>query len=201
MDADLVLVGGGLANSLIAYRLSQVLPDLETLLLERGSRLGGEHTWSFNTADLTAAQHDWMAPFVEHRWPGYEVRFPAYRRWIDSGYCTITSPRLHDVVSDTLGERVLTDCDVTAVAPHEVTMSDGRSLTASAVIDGRGPTDAGGVGQGCAAELEDDHVGLRRCECGRPGAGIDNAILPIPGLAVRESSWGYERTSGVEVRS
>jgi lycopene beta-cyclase len=139
VDADLVLVGGGLANCLIAYRLSQAQPELKTLLVERGSRLGGEHTWSFNATDLTATQHGWMAPFVEYRWPGYEVRFPPYRRWIDSGYCTITSPRLHELVSETLQERVLTDCDVDSLAPNEVITSDGRSITAAAVIDGRGP--------------------------------------------------------------
>ncbi len=38
-------------------------------------------------------------------------------------------------------------------------------------------------------------------ECGRPGAGTVNQRIPIPGLAVRECSPGYERTPGVEVRT
>lgn len=142
MDAELLLVGGGLANSLIAYRLSLIRPELQVLLVERDPHLGGEHTWSFNTADLTKNQHDWIAPFVEYSWPGYEVRFPAFRRWIDSGYHTITTARLHEVVSDSLNERALLDCEVESITQSEVTTTDGRNFAASAVIDGRGPVDS-----------------------------------------------------------
>lgn len=139
MDADLVLVGGGLANSLIAYRLSQVRPELRVLVVERGRSLGGEHTWSFNTADLSASQHAWMAPFVEYGWPGYEVRFPAFSRWINSGYHTITSLGLHDVATAALGDRVLLNSDVESTGVNEVALRDGMRISARAVIDGRGP--------------------------------------------------------------
>ncbi len=142
MQTDLVLVGGGLANSLLAYRLSQVKPDLRVLVVERESHLGGEHTWSFNSTDLTEEQHNWIAPFVEYSWPGYEVRFPAYRRWIDSGYHTITTARLHDVVAPALGDRVLLNTEVESMAPHEITTTDGRRIAAGSVIDGRGPMDS-----------------------------------------------------------
>ena len=131
MDADLLLVGGGLANSLIAYRLSQLKPDFRVLLLERGPHLGGEHTWSFNTADLDKRQHDWIAPFVECSWPGYEVRFPEFRRWIDSGYHSITTARLHDVVSSAVGDNVSLDSEVESIAPTEVNITDGTRLVAN----------------------------------------------------------------------
>jgi lycopene beta-cyclase len=117
-------------------------PDLQVLLVERDPHLGGEHTWSFNTADLTKRQYEWIAPFVEYSWPGYEVRFPAFRRWIDSGYHTITTARLHEVVADAVGESVLLGSEVEAIAPTEVLMSDGRRFVAKAVIDGRGPVDS-----------------------------------------------------------
>jgi lycopene beta-cyclase len=142
VDADIVLVGGGLANSLIAYRLALLKPELKVLLVERDPHLGGEHTWSFNTADLTKQQHDWIAPFVEYSWPGYEVRFPAFRRWIDSGYRTITTARLHEVVAAAVGGSVLLGSEVESIAPAEVNLADGRKLVATAVIDGRGPVDS-----------------------------------------------------------
>ncbi len=79
---DLILVGGGLANGLIAWRLHHARPDLRLLMVEAGAQPGGNHTWSFHQADLTEAQHRWIAPLVSHRWPGYEVRFPARSaRW------------------------------------------------------------------------------------------------------------------------
>jgi lycopene beta-cyclase len=139
---DLVLVGGGLANSLIAYRLSLLKPELQVLLVERDPHLGGEHTWSFNTADLTKRQHDWIAPFVEYSWPGYEVRFPAFRHWFDSGYHTITTDRLHDVVAEALRDRVLLGSEVDSIEPGEVTTTDGRLIQAESIIDGRGPVDS-----------------------------------------------------------
>ena len=36
LDADLILVGGGLANGLLALRLRQQRPDLRLLIVEQG---------------------------------------------------------------------------------------------------------------------------------------------------------------------
>ena len=40
MDFDIVLVGGGLANGLLALRLSQLRPDISVAIVEGGSRIG-----------------------------------------------------------------------------------------------------------------------------------------------------------------
>ena len=47
---DLILVGGGLANGLIAWRLRMQRPELNILLLESGERIGGNHTCLSTTA-------------------------------------------------------------------------------------------------------------------------------------------------------
>lgn len=138
-DADLILVGGGLANGLIAWRLRAQRPDLHVLVLEAGETLGGNHTWSFHGGDLTASQWSWIDPLVVHRWAGYEVMFPTRRRALFSGYASITSSRFHDVLSTALGSSWQAGVDVTRVAPQEVELADGRRLRAGAVIDGRGP--------------------------------------------------------------
>ena len=90
---DLILIGGGLANGLIAWRLKALRPALRILLVERDTSLGGNHTWSFYRQDLSAAQHDWIAPLVVRQWPAYEVRFPGQRRMLDSACYSITSER------------------------------------------------------------------------------------------------------------
>lgn len=59
---DLILAGGGLANGLIALRLRVRQPRLNVLLLEASDAPGGNHTWSFHGADLTAEQHAWLTP-------------------------------------------------------------------------------------------------------------------------------------------
>ncbi|OYX33388.1 MAG: lycopene cyclase [Caulobacterales bacterium 32-69-10] len=137
---DILLVGGGLANSLIAFRLSQLRPELSVRIVEAGARLGGNHTWSFFASDLTQAQHDWIAPFVVHRWPGYTVRFPAFTRRLSTGYLSITSDRLDEVLRRALPDRVALNSPVSQLRPEGVTFADGRVAGAGAVMDGRGPT-------------------------------------------------------------
>ena len=138
-DYDLILVGGGLANSLIAWRLKTERPELNLLILEQGEQLGGNHTWSFHDGDLTPEQHTWLAPLVSHRWPHYRVVFPHRERQLMSGYNCIRSDVFAQQLTPSLGASLRTRTTVVEVQPSEVTLADGQVLTAKAVIDGRGP--------------------------------------------------------------
>ncbi|OYX89235.1 MAG: lycopene cyclase, partial [Caulobacter sp. 35-67-4] len=137
--ADVVLVGGGLANGLIALRLKALRPDLRVIMLERDSRIGGEHTWCHFETDVSPAISGWLRPLIVHRWSGYDVRFPGHQRSLETRYLAITSQRLHEAVTAVLGSDVWLGATVSDVSPHQVTLSDGRRITAAAVIDGRGP--------------------------------------------------------------
>ncbi|MBX9574086.1 MAG: lycopene beta-cyclase CrtY [Caulobacteraceae bacterium] len=139
-DADLLLVGGGLANGLLALRLSKTCPDLRVRLIEGADRLGGNHTWSFFATDLTADQSARIAPMVAHSWPAYSVRFPCTQRRLSTGYLTVTAERFDAVLRRALGDVVRLSTPVAAVAPGWVTLADQTVLRARAVIDGRGPT-------------------------------------------------------------
>ncbi len=136
---DLLLVGGGLANGLVAWRLKQVRPALRLHLLERGTALGGNHTWSFHEHDLTPAQRDWIAPLVAHAWPHYDVHFPGGSRRMRSGYASVTSARFHEALRGALGDAAIeTGVEVVSTAPTRACCADGRSIDAGAVLDGRG---------------------------------------------------------------
>lgn len=135
---DLILVGGGLANGLIAWRLRQQQPELQVLLLEAGAQAGGNHTWSFHQHDITPEQHRWLAPLVAHRWQGYEVRFPALTRTLPGDYLSVTSERFAAVIAQALGDKLLTHTPVSSLTPQSVTLANGQTLNAAAVIDGRG---------------------------------------------------------------
>jgi lycopene beta-cyclase len=137
-SADVILVGGGLANVLIAWRLKVARPDLNVIVLERGAALGGNHTWSFHSTDVTPAQLEWLQPLIVASWPGQQVHFPKHSRHISTGYNTISSDRLVAVISHDLGAAIHVNADVATVVPDRVTMTDGRVLTAPLVIDGRG---------------------------------------------------------------
>lgn len=137
-DYDVILVGAGLANGLIALRLRQSQPQLRLLMLERESAPAGNHTWSFHRDDLSDDQFRWIAPYISHQWPGYQVRFPALHRTFTGGYCTITSEAFARHLTDALGDNLWTHCSVQRVTPESVTLMDNRTLHAAAVIDGRG---------------------------------------------------------------
>lgn len=137
-DWDLILVGAGLANGLIAWHLRHTRPELAVLLIDRDRHCGGNHTWSFHASDLSAGQLRWLAPLIDHRWPGYQVRFPAFTRELPGEYCTITSASFAVHLARAMGERVLTGTAVSRITPDTVQLPDGQTLHAHAVIDGRG---------------------------------------------------------------
>lgn len=134
---DVILVGGGPANGLIAWRLRQSRPDLRLLLVEQGETLGGNHTWSFYENDLTPTQLAWLQPMVVKQWPGYEVRFPTHSRTLGTGCYSISSERFHEVLSQELGDAVMLGAPVRIVDRNTVQLGD-LTLKAGVVIDGRG---------------------------------------------------------------
>jgi lycopene beta-cyclase len=142
MKTELILVGGGLANSLIAHRILEERPDFPLLVVDRLASLGANHTWSFHDSDLTGEQQRWMEPLIAHRWPSHELRFPRRHRTISDGYNSVTSERLHEVVAPVLGNRMRLETEVAEVTPGGIVLASGEHINANAVIDGRG--DPGG---------------------------------------------------------
>ncbi|MFZ4606376.1 MAG: lycopene beta-cyclase CrtY [Caulobacter sp.] len=137
--ADVVLVGGGLANGLIALRLKTLRPDLRVVVIERDATFGGRHTWSHFATDVSPAIGAWLAPLIAHRWDRYEVRFPAHCRTLATPYLAISSERFHEVVSAAMGDDGWTGAGVVSLDASMVVLTDGRAINAPCVIDGRGP--------------------------------------------------------------
>ncbi|WP_313301384.1 lycopene beta-cyclase CrtY [Pseudomonas sp.] len=138
MQYDLILIGAGLANGLLAWRLQQLRPELSVLCLEQEAQAGGNHTWSFHESDLDATQQRWLAPLVVKRWPAYHVHFPAFSRRLHGGYASITSERFAEVLGQALGAALRTGCSVVELGRQRVTLASGEQLQARIVIDGRG---------------------------------------------------------------
>ena len=142
MSIDLVLVGGGLANSLIAWRLADLRPELTILVLEAGSSVGGNHTWCFHSSDLSRHQHEWLKPLIAVNWPCHEVRFPSFRRQLSGGYHLLNSQYLNQRMHQRLGGSIRLESPVHEIRSHAVRLADGETIEADAVIDGRGPVDS-----------------------------------------------------------
>ena len=139
-DPDLILVGGGLASGLIAWRLALDRPELKVVVVERDGRLGGKHIWSFFDGDVSTEDRAWLVPATPHRWEhGYDIYFPGLSRSLATPYNSMTSEGLHRAVAPLLGDRLIRGEAVT-VAPDAVTLADQTVIRAGGVIDARGPT-------------------------------------------------------------
>jgi lycopene beta-cyclase len=141
---DLILVGGGLQNCLIALAVLERRPRSRIAMIEKAERICGNHTWSFHSSDVTAAAAALVDPLVATRWPGYDVAFPAFTRSLGSAYATITSERLRTVVearlASTAGSVLLTGRTAAGIEASSVTLDDGTMLSADLVVDARGPS-------------------------------------------------------------
>ncbi len=164
---DVALVGGGLANGLIALMLIRAHPHLKIAIIERNAEIGGNHTWSFHTTDVDAAAMPVLEPLIDARWPDQEIRFPSVQRVIATGYNTMTSQRLRAALeADSRIDKFLS-VPVAELRSDGVLLEDGRRIGAHCVIDGRGavPTDALALGYqkfvGLEVETVEPHGEIR----------------------------------------
>jgi lycopene beta-cyclase len=142
-DFDYVLVGGGLQAGLIALALRAAQPQARVAIVEREAHLGGEHLWSFHAGDVSPAARAFVEPLVVRRWPRWRATFPGLDRTFERPYASVTSARLHEVVSRSIASHddsaLVLGAEAKRVTAHEVELADGRVLSAGLVIDARGP--------------------------------------------------------------
>lgn len=174
MHFDLLLVGGGLHNSLVAWWLLHHRPEVRFALIERAARLGGNHTWSFHLGDVDAEAAALLGPLVVAQWPGYDVAFPGFARGFELPYATIASAQLDEMLQQRLkasNASLLLGTNVMIVEAKRAVLANGREVTAGMVIDGRGPRNAGAR----AGEGYQKFVGLE-VRLGRP-CGPERPLL------------------------
>jgi lycopene beta-cyclase len=143
---DILIAGGGLAGCLAALALAERRPDVSFLLVEGGASFGGNHIWSFFDSDVPA-EASWLADLLPtRRWSDHEVRFPLRARTIDLGYNSLRSAQLDALVRERLRpDQHRLGARIEAVGTSEIRLANGETLTATAVIDARGPEPVQGV--------------------------------------------------------
>lgn len=142
-DFDVAIAGGGLAGGLTALALRRARPDLRVALVEAGSTLGGVHRWSWFSTDLSNMGSALLEPFHTAKWQGYDVRFPAFRRTLDTAYASLASTdfdmALRRVLPD---DAIFCGRQVTALDARGIDLAGGGRIGAACVIDARGIADA-----------------------------------------------------------
>ena len=148
---DLVLVGGGLQNGLIALHVLHRQPACRIAMVEAAPQIGGNHTWCVHALDVSEAARAWFDPLVVQRWDGYDVLFPKYERRLRSGYAVVSSAHFARVVGDAFAShpqcRLLTGARALRLSEHTVDLEDGRILRGRLVVDARGPEPLAFAGQ------------------------------------------------------
>lgn len=139
MKHDFLFLGLGIANGLLASALKSSDPSLKILFLEKDRDFMGSRTWSFHGSDLDEGESELVAPFVEHSWPSYEVRFRSHSRILYSGYRTITAKSFESRLKAAFdAESFAFGKHVTKVQSNRVECEDGSVFEATYVVDGRG---------------------------------------------------------------
>lgn len=136
----LLIVGGGLAGTLLGLALTQAHPGfpfwiLDTLPWEQRPL----QTWSCHASDLSPAAREWLAPWLEKTWPAYTVRFPfSTPQTIPLGYHSLSAPFLFQKAGPVLRPHWVAPAQVIQVEPQAVTLAGGERLQAPLVLDARG---------------------------------------------------------------
>ena len=162
---DYVLVGGGLQSGLMALAILHHQPQAQVAIVEQGSHLAGNHTWSFHQTDLPLECRTWASCLIESQWPLYEIIVGGRTRRVEIPYATCSSTHFATIIAEQLRARdcsLLTNATAVELTANRVRLSDGNCLSASAVLDNRGPTPLdkatfhGGYQKFCGFEIELD---------------------------------------------
>lgn len=106
MEKPVIILGGGLLGSLLAYRLKETLPEVDFKLYEESSTLGNHQHCSFRSSDCEPSLK-WLKPLISHSWDSHHIKFPKFEKWITNPYHLIDSRRLHEVVFESLGANIV----------------------------------------------------------------------------------------------
>ena len=136
---DLVIVGGGLAGSLIALALQRHAPGCRFLVIEAGRTFGGHHRWSWFETDIAPHARKLMEGFALNGWDeGYDITFPGYGRSLPTSYRSLTSAEFHaKLIAELPAERVMLGTKAAGLDARGVTLTDGTRIAAKRVIDCR----------------------------------------------------------------
>ncbi len=133
---NLILIGAGLNNALIAWFVKRRNPALKITVLEKSRSMDELRTWSFHENDVEFLEE--LKPLVYCGWPGHEVKFPKYSRKFQSEYFCVKPKQLQKELAGILMSELKFLSEVINIDTHQVTLKSGETFEADCVIDGRG---------------------------------------------------------------
>ncbi|MFI4846806.1 MAG: lycopene beta-cyclase CrtY [Candidatus Makana argininalis] len=135
---NIILIGLGLSNGLIAIRLKQYFPDIDILIIEKNININSNKTWSFHFNKNFLIKNNWLFPLIDYFWPKYIVNFNNYRRIINKEYLTITSYKFYKLIKKYFKKNILFKYVVSILSDHSLKLNNHNILNSDIIIDGRG---------------------------------------------------------------
>lgn len=103
MEKPVIILGGGIWGSLLAFRLKEALPHVKFRLYEESSTLGNHLSCTFRESDC-GNSIKWLRPLISKSWSHHHIKFPKFEKWITDNYHLIQPCQLHEKVSERLGD-------------------------------------------------------------------------------------------------
>ncbi|MEN0088785.1 MAG: lycopene cyclase family protein [Pseudomonadota bacterium] len=136
-DADVLIVGGSLANCLSALWMAQANPNLLIGLLDFGSSLLENQDWLLLDDCISARQLRRLQPYISKNWHSVATASSSGKT-VHSLACSLVSgEKIRSYLEASPRIEVLPKAKVTAVAPTAVEISSDDLVTAPLVLDGR----------------------------------------------------------------
>ncbi|MFI4853303.1 MAG: lycopene beta-cyclase CrtY [Candidatus Makana argininalis] len=135
---NIILIGLGLSNGLIAIRLKQHFPDLNILLIDKNLNINSNKTWSVYFNNKLLIKNNWLFPIIDYFWPKYIINFKKYRRLINKEYLTITSNKFYKFIKKNFKKKLIIQYVVSILSDHSLKLNNNVIINSDIIIDGRG---------------------------------------------------------------
>lgn len=146
--ADVIFIGAGLANTLIALEFIKI-PGIKVLFIDSRPSFDIQKTWSFFLSDILRLQKKYPSQKINEclglferlksqSWAQYEVRFNNFNRKIEQPYFSIAAQNYYDYCLSVFGDSsFLWNQKVNSVTANEVYLESGTQLKAQYIFDSR----------------------------------------------------------------
>lgn len=108
-SGPIIIIGGGLWGSLLAYRMKQCHPDLEFKIYEQPFSLEEDVCWTFSERALETESLKWLAPLISHSWDSHQINFYEFSKQVKGRYFAIFKDELDAKLQKILGPHLKLD--------------------------------------------------------------------------------------------
>ncbi|WMC20247.1 MAG: lycopene beta-cyclase CrtY [Enterobacteriaceae bacterium PSpyr] len=133
---DIIFIGLGLSNSLIA--LSLLKTNLKILIIEERKKINSNHIWSFFKFNIFYNKNNYIKNLIYNQWNKYTIKFPNNIYNFKNGYFCIKSNIFYKYLFKKLKHNLLLNTRVKKYSKNYIKLKNGNFLYCDLIIDGSG---------------------------------------------------------------